>query len=234
MRSTGLIAVAAALVLAVPAGAHEGEMGLGDALPALPSSSDPAQSGSFGAPFAEPTVGGVATEDRCVVNSDGPGRCKPTAGSVSVLRNGRIVYWNALEGTERIERSLISELRQRRPQRPDAGAEHLRQPVPVERPLARRRRRQPGRERQRSDHPGPATTRRTTTAHSSAPTTPSCPTGACSPWAAPPTTRTRRSATRLRRRGARGPAQLADLQPRYEPLDPDRLDGGRAAGTRAS
>ncbi len=84
-------------------------MGLGDALPALPSSSDPAQSGSFGAPFAEPTVGGVATEDRCVVNSDGLRTCKPAAGSVSVLPNGRIVYWNALEGTERIERSLITD-----------------------------------------------------------------------------------------------------------------------------
>jgi hypothetical protein len=83
-------------------------MTLGDPLPALPASSDPAQAGSFGQPFEEPSVGGVATEDRCVVDEDGVTVCKPAAGSVSVLPNGRIVYWNALEGTERIELSLVT------------------------------------------------------------------------------------------------------------------------------
>jgi hypothetical protein len=97
------------LVGAAPVAADHGEMTLGDPLPALPASSDPAQTGSFGQPFAEPTVGGVATEERCVVDEDGVTVCKPAAGSVSVLANGRIVYWNALEGTERIELSLVTE-----------------------------------------------------------------------------------------------------------------------------
>jgi hypothetical protein len=97
------------LVVAAPAAADHPDMTLGDPLPALPASSDPAQAGSFGQPFAEPTVGGVTTEERCVVDEDGVTVCKPAAGSVSVLPGGRVVYWNALEGTERIRLSLIAE-----------------------------------------------------------------------------------------------------------------------------
>jgi hypothetical protein len=92
-----------ALVLAGPAWAHEGELHLGDALPPLAASADPAASGSFGTPFEEPG------ENRCTTGADGVTRCKPAGGSVSVLSNGRIMYWNALEGTERIERSLITD-----------------------------------------------------------------------------------------------------------------------------
>jgi hypothetical protein len=110
LTGKGLVAaVVVGLVVAAPAAADHGEMTLGDPLPALSAPSDPAQSGSFGPPFAEPAVGGVTTEERCVVDEEGVTVCKPAAGSVSVLPNGRIVYWNALEGTERIELSLIAE-----------------------------------------------------------------------------------------------------------------------------
>ena len=108
----GRIAIVVALALVAPAPAaadHGGATTLGDPLPALPASSDPAQSGSFGDPFTEPTVDGKTTQERCVVDADGLTVCKPAAGSVSVLRNGKIVYWDALEGTERIERSLITD-----------------------------------------------------------------------------------------------------------------------------
>jgi Domain of unknown function (DUF1929) len=110
VRGKGLVAaVVLGLVAAAPAAADHGEMALGDPLPPLSASSDPANAGSFGPPFAEPSVGGVTTEERCVVDEDGVTVCKPAAGSVSVLANGRIAYWNALEGTERIELSLITE-----------------------------------------------------------------------------------------------------------------------------
>jgi hypothetical protein len=109
-RAAHAAAVAAVLLAAAaPAAADHGETTLGDPLPALPASADPSQSGRFGAPFAEPTVGGVTTEERCVVDADGQTVCKPAAGSVSVLASGRVVYWNALEGTERIQLSLVAE-----------------------------------------------------------------------------------------------------------------------------
>ena len=229
MRSTGLIAVAAALVLAVPAGAHEGEMGLGDALPALPSSSDPAQSGSFGAPFAEPTVGGVATEDRCVVNSDGLRTCKPAAGSVSVLPNGTDRLLERARGHGADRAVADHRLRQRRPQRPDARAEHLRQPVRLERP-GRPLTAAPTRAATTTARSFPAATaRRTTTARCSAPTTRSCPTDASSPSAAPPTTRTRRSPTRGSASwSSRACATPAIYNPATNRWTPDRLHGGRA------
>jgi hypothetical protein len=98
----GAFAVVLALLLAAPALAHEGELNLGEALPALPASPDPALSGAFGAPFEEPG-------ERCATDSEGVTRCKPAAGSVSVLGTGKILYWNAVEGTERIERTLITD-----------------------------------------------------------------------------------------------------------------------------
>ncbi len=95
--------------MASPAYAHHEDTALGPVVPAVPTSGAPVDDGVFSAPFEEPRIGNVTTQDRCVVDSDGVTRCKPAAGSVSVLPNGRIVYWNALEGTERIERSLITD-----------------------------------------------------------------------------------------------------------------------------
>ena len=49
-------------------------------------------------------------DDRCLYGEDGrPIKCKPAAGSVAVLNDGRILYFNALEGTERVEYSIFFE-----------------------------------------------------------------------------------------------------------------------------
>ena len=49
-------------------------------------------------------------DDRCLYDETGrPIKCKPAAGSVAVLEDGRILYFNALEGTERVEYSIFFE-----------------------------------------------------------------------------------------------------------------------------
>jgi len=65
--------------------------------------------GEFGAPFDEPTLLGVPTSERCLEDSEGKTRCKPTAGTLVSLADDRFLYWNALEGTEDVEVSLIAE-----------------------------------------------------------------------------------------------------------------------------
>ncbi len=65
--------------------------------------------GRFTSPFAEPTVLGVTTTEKCVLDTDGEKACKPTAGTVSLLADDRILYWNALEGTENMELSIVAE-----------------------------------------------------------------------------------------------------------------------------
>ena len=65
--------------------------------------------GAFGTPFAEPTVDGQATQEKCVPRPDGsdgrPGGldCKPTAGSLAILPDGHVLYWDAFEGTESVK-----------------------------------------------------------------------------------------------------------------------------------
>jgi len=69
--------------------------------------------GFFSDPFAEPliTVDGesVKTDERCVTNSEGLLECKPAAGTMAVLEDGRVLYLNALEGTENVELSIVAE-----------------------------------------------------------------------------------------------------------------------------
>jgi hypothetical protein len=70
---------------------------------------DPAL-GSFSAPFTEPTLNdGRTTDQDCVTNDDGSKTCKPAAGTMNVLPSGKILYWNALEGTENIKTSIVNE-----------------------------------------------------------------------------------------------------------------------------
>ncbi len=59
------------------------------------SAGDPSVVGLFGAPFEEPGP-------RCVPDPKDPARseCKPAAGTVGVLPNGKIVYWDALQGMQ--------------------------------------------------------------------------------------------------------------------------------------
>ena len=88
---------------------------------ALPAGAT-AQTGAFSAPFAEPTIEGQRTTYKCIRRAPKPGRepsgplftphweCKPTAGSLNVtpIRN-RLLYWNALEGTENINAATAAE-----------------------------------------------------------------------------------------------------------------------------
>jgi hypothetical protein len=71
--------------------------------------SDEALKGSFSKPFVEPDIAGKPSTDKCVQRDDGTFDCKPTAGSVAVLANGKIVYWNALEGTENVKTGIAVE-----------------------------------------------------------------------------------------------------------------------------
>lgn len=74
-----------------------------------------AVTGEFSSPFAEPTVNGQATAAKCVTGSPpntniGPGLiCKPAAGTLVNLPNGKILYWDALEGTENNKFSIVGE-----------------------------------------------------------------------------------------------------------------------------
>lgn len=65
--------------------------------------------GSFSPPFAEPTIAGRRTSEKCI-KIEGRWVCKPAAGSVALLPDGRLVYFNALEGTENIETSILTEI----------------------------------------------------------------------------------------------------------------------------
>jgi hypothetical protein len=70
--------------------------------------------GSFSEPFAEPTIHGHASDENCVEHEGHNGEaaheeCKPAAGSMSVLTDGRVLYWNALEGTENVKNGVALE-----------------------------------------------------------------------------------------------------------------------------
>lgn len=69
--------------------------------------------GAFSEPFAEPTiiVDGevVETDEKCVETADGLAECKPAAGTIALLADGRLLYLNALEGTENVELSIVAE-----------------------------------------------------------------------------------------------------------------------------
>lgn len=59
--------------------------------------------GGFTPPFAEPriTLGGNRTEDYCEFAADGiTQNCKPSAVHIALLGDGRLMYYNGLEGSE--------------------------------------------------------------------------------------------------------------------------------------
>ncbi|MFL5867032.1 MAG: galactose oxidase, partial [Thermoleophilaceae bacterium] len=113
MRRGLLVGVVAALLMAAaPAYAHDAlAPNLGPADKALDAgaAADPAKSGSFGDPFEEPTIAGKLTGAKCITDQNNITVCKPAAGSVTVLANGKVLYWNALEGTERVKASIVAE-----------------------------------------------------------------------------------------------------------------------------
>ncbi len=74
------------------------------------------EQGRFGSPFAEPTIivdgETVTTDEKCVEDANGELECKPAAGTMALLKDGRILYLNALEGTENVETSIVGEFGQ--------------------------------------------------------------------------------------------------------------------------
>ncbi|HEX9887918.1 MAG TPA: galactose oxidase-like domain-containing protein [Nitriliruptorales bacterium] len=85
--------------------------------PAGAVASDPAEQGQFTDAFFEPVIydGGTAveTDQDCITSTDDQGRafenCKPAAGSLAILPDGRMLYWNALEGTENVSYGIATE-----------------------------------------------------------------------------------------------------------------------------
>ncbi len=99
-----------ALIGGSSAVAHDEEqIAIGPVLPPFPVSADPAVSGRFGKPFEEPKIDGRRANTKCITTEDGAIDCKPAAGSLAIMPNGRILYWNALEGTERVKLSIVAE-----------------------------------------------------------------------------------------------------------------------------
>lgn len=77
------------------------------------NNNDPARFGHFSRPFAEPTIDGTPTTQKCLEHqADSNGLmfdCKPTAVSVAVLPDGDILYYDGLEGTENVQTSIVIE-----------------------------------------------------------------------------------------------------------------------------
>lgn len=88
-----------------------------------PTTGGPETNGSFSLPFTEPTIDGKTTGAKCIrektpnanlggVNGTGDGTglvCKPAAGTLVNLPNGKTLYWDALEGTENNKFSIVLE-----------------------------------------------------------------------------------------------------------------------------
>lgn len=86
-----------------------------------------ANKGSFTKPFAEPFVyrrgveedanpnlEGIRTDEKCITDPlGGKLKCKPAAGTISMLPTGEFLYFNALEGTEDFEFSILVDFGQK-------------------------------------------------------------------------------------------------------------------------
>jgi hypothetical protein len=65
---------------------------------------NPAVVGSFGPVFSEPTG------HECRNAKDPAAKCKPAAMAVAQLPNGKVVYWDGLEGMNKVEYNVVAEL----------------------------------------------------------------------------------------------------------------------------
>lgn len=91
IRSRGTLAAAVLTVGVLPL-----------AVPASAGPGDPSVVGRFGRPFEQ--AGPACTKDR-----DSRSICKPAGASVAVLPNGKLVYWDALEGMEDVRYNVVAE-----------------------------------------------------------------------------------------------------------------------------
>lgn len=67
------------------------------------------QGGAFSRAFSEPSIAGKRSKKNCIKDHEGNLQCKPAAGSLAVLPDGRVLYWNALEGTENVKNGIAFE-----------------------------------------------------------------------------------------------------------------------------
>src|SRR5512145_2677011 len=107
IHSSLRVSLTLALLALTPRSAHADL--LGGLLGGGSGSCTPQQCGSFAPPFTEPTLAGEATAEKCLPDADGELVCKPTAGTLALLQDGRVLDWDALEGTERVQFSVIIE-----------------------------------------------------------------------------------------------------------------------------
>jgi hypothetical protein len=63
---------------------------------------DPPQVGQFTAPFEEAGA-------QCHIDADGRELCKPAGATQAALPTGRVLFWDALEGTENINLNAVAE-----------------------------------------------------------------------------------------------------------------------------
>jgi hypothetical protein len=76
--------------------------------PALAADPDPAQVGSFAKPFREDGQPDSPDTAGCKTPGDG-NTCLPAAASSVMLPNGKVLYWDALEGTESMKATVLLE-----------------------------------------------------------------------------------------------------------------------------
>jgi len=72
-------------------------------------SGGPETLGQFEPPIVEPSIDGIPTAAKCLSDQAGYKICKPAAATMNVLPDGRVMYWNALEGTENNIFSIVAE-----------------------------------------------------------------------------------------------------------------------------
>lgn len=104
-RRIALVSACAALVGAIAQGGvvHAAEASAADL-------------GLFSRTFVEPSINGVATNEKCVPHKGGgrqPDRaydCKPAAVTLAINPDGSAVYFNGIEGSEGIQNGIAAEL----------------------------------------------------------------------------------------------------------------------------
>jgi hypothetical protein len=74
---------------------------------AAQSGDGPAQTGRFLAPFEDTRTSEGA--QACRTDADGRKLCKPAGATVAALNNGKVLFWDALEGTENVKLSIVTD-----------------------------------------------------------------------------------------------------------------------------
>lgn len=125
INTRSVIGVAFCMAIAAPVDAKRNKGAVAISDPQCDSEEICRQQGAFSLPFEEPLVTGEFPDQdnttltnplneypdngKCETNEDGVLKCKPAAGSVALLNDGRLLYFNALEGTENVEFSIFFE-----------------------------------------------------------------------------------------------------------------------------